>query len=124
MGEVPTAGDNAAMESLSPLPQKNAPNPRGGTPREDLRISIVTRNQRTTDRHRRSNTSKEPAPIELEATRPVGQQCGPGSRRHLLIHQTQVLATAAKRGPAPGRPGILHLWSTWSTATPRTSDRA
>lgn len=42
MGQVGSAGDNAAMESFFALVQKNVLNRRRWATRDDLRIAIVT----------------------------------------------------------------------------------
>jgi putative transposase len=53
MGQVGSAGDNAAMESFFALLQKNVLNRRRWATREDLRIAIVTWIERTYHRRRR-----------------------------------------------------------------------
>ncbi|MEV0695004.1 hypothetical protein [Streptomyces sp. NPDC050388] len=52
-GRVGAAGDNAAMESLFGLLQKNLLDRRVGAAREELRIAIVTWIQRTYTRRRK-----------------------------------------------------------------------
>jgi transposase InsO family protein len=53
MGQVGAAGDNAAMESFFALLQKNNLDRRVWASRQELRIAIVTRIERTYDRRRR-----------------------------------------------------------------------
>jgi transposase InsO family protein len=53
MGQVGAAGDNAAMESFFALLQKNILDRRVWASRQELRIAIVTRIERTYDRRRR-----------------------------------------------------------------------
>lgn len=67
MGQVASAGDNAAMESFfSPL-QKNVLNRRRWTTREDLRLAIITWIERTYHRRRRQARLGRLTPIEYEA---------------------------------------------------------
>jgi putative transposase len=66
MGQVGSAGDNAAMESLFSLLQKNVLNRRTWTTREELRIEIVTWIERTYHRRRRQPRLGRLTPIEYE----------------------------------------------------------
>lgn len=66
MGQVGSAGDNAAMESFFALLQKNVLNRRSWETREQLRIAIVTWIERTYHRRRRQNTLGRLTPIEYE----------------------------------------------------------
>jgi putative transposase len=63
MGRVGAAGDNAAMESFFALLQKNVLE----ATRDQLRISIVTWNERTYHRRRRQARLGRLTPIEYEA---------------------------------------------------------
>ena len=65
MGRAGAAGDNAAMESFFSLLQKNVLNRRSWTTREELRIAIVTRIERTYHRHRRQTRLGKFTPIEF-----------------------------------------------------------
>ena len=67
MGQVASAGDNAAMESFFSLLQKNVLNRRRWATREDLRIAIVTWIERTYHRRRRQDRLGRLTPIEVEA---------------------------------------------------------
>jgi len=67
MGQVASAGDNAAMESFFALLQKNVLNRRRWTTREDLRIAIITWIERTYHRRRRQARLGRLTPIEYEA---------------------------------------------------------
>lgn len=67
MGQVGSAGDNAAMESFFSLLQRNVLNRRKWTTREDLRIAIVTWIERTYHRRRRQARLGRLTPIEYEA---------------------------------------------------------
>jgi transposase InsO family protein len=68
MGRVGAAGDNAAMESFfSPL-QKNVLDRRSRATREELRIAIVTRIERTYHRRRRQDALGRLTPTEYETT--------------------------------------------------------
>jgi transposase InsO family protein len=67
MGQVGSAGDNAAMESFFAL-QKNVLDRRRWTTREQLRIAIVTWIERTYHRRRRQARLGRLTPIEYEAT--------------------------------------------------------
>jgi len=53
MGWVGAAGDNAAIESFFTLLQNNVPDRKVWSTREELRIAIVTRIERTYHRRRR-----------------------------------------------------------------------
>lgn len=68
MGQVASAGDNAAMESFFALLQKNVLDRRRWTTREQLRIAIVTWIERTYHRRRRQARLGRLTPIEYEAT--------------------------------------------------------
>ena len=67
MGQVASAGDNAAMESFFSLLQKNVLNRRRWATREDLRIAIITWIERTYHRRRRQTRLGRLTPIEFEA---------------------------------------------------------
>jgi putative transposase len=66
MGQVGSAGDNAAMESFFSLLQKNVLNRRTWDTRDQLRIAIITWIERTYHRRRRQNTLGRLTPIEYE----------------------------------------------------------
>ena len=66
MGQVGSAGDNAAMESFFALLQKNVLNRRRWATREDLRIAIVTWIERTYHRRRRQPALGRLTPVEYE----------------------------------------------------------
>ncbi len=66
MGQVGSAGDNAAMESFFALLQKNVLNRRTWTTRDELRIEIVTWIERTYHRRRRQARLGRLTPIEYE----------------------------------------------------------
>lgn len=66
MGQVGSAGDNAAMESFFALLQKNVLNRRTWQTREELRIAIVTWIERTYHRRRRQDRLGRLTPIEFE----------------------------------------------------------
>ena len=65
MGQVGSAGDNAAMESFFALVQ-NVLNRRRWATRDDLRIAIVTWIERTYDRRRRQAALGRMTPVEYE----------------------------------------------------------
>ena len=67
MGQVGSAGDNAAMESFFSLLQKNVLDRRRWATREELRIAIVTWIERTYHRRRRQAALGRLTPIEYEA---------------------------------------------------------
>jgi putative transposase len=75
MGQVASAGDNAAMESFFSLLQKNVLNRRNWTTREDLRLAIVTWIERTYHRRRRQARLGRLTPTEFETimTTPAAQ---------------------------------------------------
>ncbi|GAB3995572.1 hypothetical protein GCM10028771_24180 [Nocardioides marmoraquaticus] len=66
MGQVGSAGDNAAMESFFSL-QRNVLDRQKWTSREELRIAIVTWIERTYHRRRRQARLGRLTPIEYEA---------------------------------------------------------
>jgi putative transposase len=66
MGQVGSAGDNAAMESFFALLQKNVLDRRSWTARDDLRIEIITWIERTYHRRRRRERLGRLTPIEYE----------------------------------------------------------
>ncbi len=67
MGQVGSAGDNAAMESFFALLQKNVLNTKRWDTREELRIAIVTWIERTYHRRRRQEALGRLTPIEYES---------------------------------------------------------
>lgn len=66
MGQVGSAGDNAAMESFFSLLQKNVLNRQTWDTREQLRIAIITWIERTYHRRRRQAALGRLTPIEFE----------------------------------------------------------
>jgi transposase InsO family protein len=66
MGQVGSAGDNAAMESFFALLQKNVLNRRRWETREELRIAIVAWIERTYHRRRRQDRLGRLTPVEFE----------------------------------------------------------
>ena len=66
MGQVGSAGDNAAMESFFALLQKNVLDRRSWQTRDELRIEIVTWIERTYHRRRRQARLGRLTPIEFE----------------------------------------------------------
>ena len=66
MGQVGSAGDNAAMESFFALLQKNVLNRRSWATSDDLRIEIITWIERTYHRRRRQARLGRLTPIEYE----------------------------------------------------------
>jgi putative transposase len=66
MGQVGSAGDNAAMESFFALLQRNVLDRHRWASRDELRIAIVTWIERTYHRRRRQATLGRLTPIEYE----------------------------------------------------------
>jgi transposase InsO family protein len=66
MGQVGSAGDNAAIESFFALLQRNVLDRHRWTNRDELRIAIVTWIERTYHRRRRQATLGRLTPIEYE----------------------------------------------------------
>ena len=66
MGQVGSAGDNAAMESFFALLQNNVLDRRSWATRDDLRIEIITWIERTYHRRRRQTRLGRLTPIEYE----------------------------------------------------------
>ena len=66
MGQVASAGDNAAMESFFSLLQKNVLNRHRWTSRHELRLAIITWIERAYHRRRRQPRLGRLTPIEFE----------------------------------------------------------
>ena len=66
MGQVASAGDNAAMESFFSLLQQNVLNRHRWTTRHELRLAIITWIERTYHRRRRQPRLRRLTPIEFE----------------------------------------------------------
>ena len=66
MGQVGSAGDNAAMESFFSLLQRNVRDRQHWQTREQLRIAIVTWIERTYHRRRRQAALGRMTPTEFE----------------------------------------------------------
>ncbi len=66
MGQVASAGDNAAMESFFALLQKNVLDRRRWPTRNELRLAIITWIERTYHRRRRQVRLGRLTPIEYE----------------------------------------------------------
>ncbi|AEI10656.1 Integrase catalytic region [Cellulomonas gilvus ATCC 13127] len=66
MGQVASAGDNAAMESFFSLLQKNVLDRRRWATRDELRLAIITWIERTYHRRRRQVRLGRLTPIEYE----------------------------------------------------------
>jgi len=66
MGRVGACGDNAAMESLFPLLQKNVLDRKRWATKEELRLAIVTWIEKTYHRKRRQRGLGRLTPIEFE----------------------------------------------------------
>jgi putative transposase len=66
MGQVGSAGDNAAMESFFALLQRNVLDRRRWATRHELRIAIITWIERTYHRRRRQAALGRLTPIEYE----------------------------------------------------------
>jgi putative transposase len=66
MGQVGSAGDNAAMESSFALLQRNVLDRRRWDTRDELRIAIVTWIERTYHRRRRQAAPGRLTPVEYE----------------------------------------------------------
>ncbi len=67
MGQVASAGDNAAMESFFALLQKNVLDRKRWATRDDLRLAVITWIERTYHRRRRQTRLGRLTPIEYEA---------------------------------------------------------
>ena len=66
MGQVASAGDNAAMESFFALLQKNVLDRHRWTTRQELRLAIITWIERTYHRRRRQRRLGKLTPVEFE----------------------------------------------------------
>lgn len=66
MGQVASAGDNAAMESFFALLQKNVLDRHRWATRQELRLAIITWIERTYHRRRRQAGLGRLTPIEYE----------------------------------------------------------
>ena len=74
MGQVGSAGDNAAMESFFALLQKNVLDRQRWATRDQLRVEIVTWIERTYHRRRRQLALGRLTPIEFEAIMPTAAE--------------------------------------------------
>ena len=66
IGRVASAGDNAAMESLFSLHQKNVLDTQRWSTRSELRLAIITWIERTHNRRRRHRGFGKLTPVEFE----------------------------------------------------------
>lgn len=66
MGRVGACADNAAMESLFPLLQKNVLDSQRWSTRAELRLAIVTWIEKTYHRKRRQRRLGKLTPVEFE----------------------------------------------------------
>ena len=66
MGQVASAGDNAAMESFFSLLQKDVRDRRRWTTRQQLRLAVITWIERTYHRRRRQARLGRLTPVEYE----------------------------------------------------------
>lgn len=66
MGQIGSAGDNAAIESFFSLLQRNVLDRQTWVTRDDLRIAIVTWIERTYHRRRRQARLGRLTPVEFE----------------------------------------------------------
>ncbi len=66
MGKVGACGDNAAMESFFALLQRNVPDRRHWSSREELRLAIVEWIEKTYHRRRRQRGLGRLTPVEYE----------------------------------------------------------
>ena len=66
MGQVASAGDNAAMESFFALLQKNVLDRHRWSTRQELRLAIITWIERTYHRRRRQPGLGRLTPIDYE----------------------------------------------------------
>ena len=71
MGQVGSAGDNAAMESFFSAATEERPQPPSWDTREELRIAIVTWIERTYHRRRRQDSAR---PIDPHRVRTIMSQ--------------------------------------------------
>ena len=103
MGRVGAAGDNAAMESLSSLLQKNVLDRRSWATREQLRIAIVRCIETTYHRRRRQAALGRLTPVEYElimtpaATqaaqpKPVTRSCSRPNLAHRTLRSRRTLS--------------------------------
>jgi transposase InsO family protein len=88
MGHAGTAVDNAAMESFLGLPQNNVLNRRIWATREQLRITIMTWNERTYHQHRRQHPLSRLTHTEYETTWPNQPLRSRDLNCHLSAQQT------------------------------------
>jgi transposase InsO family protein len=73
MGRVGACGDNAAMESVFALLQKNVLDRQRWPDREQLRLAIITWIERTYHRRRRQRRLGRLTPIEYETINKAAQ---------------------------------------------------
>jgi putative transposase len=73
MGRVGACGDNAAVESFFALLQKNVLDRQRWTTRDQLRLPVITRIERTYHRRRRQRRLGRLTPIEYETINKAAQ---------------------------------------------------
>ena len=101
-GMVGSSGDNAAIESFFSLLQKNVLNRRTWTTRDELRIEIVTRIERTDHRRRRQPRLGRLTPIEYEIIMtPATEAASQTPRWTVSTGTTGVSRQPGKQGNGP-----------------------
>ena len=109
MGQVGSAGDNAAMESFFALLQKNVLDRQRWATRDELRIAIVTWIERTYHRRRRQAALGRLTPIEYETIMTTTATRRPDPTCHLLVQQTRRPQSEEVHAAFRTRSGALSL---------------
>lgn len=108
MGQVASAGDNAAMRSFLALLQKNGPDRRRWTTREQLRIAVITWIERAYHRRRRQQRLGRLTPTESEPSSSLRSNSPPENRCHLSMQQSGAVCVRPEcvncPGASPGSP--------------------
>ena len=120
MGQVGSAGDNAAMESFFALLQKNVLDRRRWATRDELRIAIVTWIERTYHRRRRQ---ARPRPIDPDRIRDDHDPTDDNGRLNPTCHLTVRQSRDCNRDLCERRFGFLWVEAHSSLCTRRVLDR-
>ena len=96
MGRVGAAGDNAAVESLFALLQKNVLDRRSWATRQELRLAIVTWIEQTYHRRRQASLGRL-TPSSTKPSQPQLRRRQPDQPRHLFVQQPLLIFLSYSR---------------------------
>ena len=111
MGQVASAGDNAAMESFFALLQKNVLDRHRWATRHELRLAIITWIEGTCHRRRRQDVLVRLAPMDDEAT--ITPPAAHAARRHVTRSCTRP-SCSGQVNVSPSKSPEVRQLSMWS----------